>query len=184
MLSAMTRTDKRTETQTKSDLFFEFKESKTVEVNDIPKQVDDLKVFFNQLHQAGFECQNMPGEGKSDLFKEGKLWPSEKQNRVDIKKQILSAFKGDLASQKEKKKEWLEKFVNNLTCNWQDKYTIEESCIGDRLLPYFNLQEIKVELESPKEKEEETLAKDERLTKDVKYLSDATIIYCMKKKED
>jgi hypothetical protein len=52
------------------------------------------------------------------------------------------------------------------------------------LLPYFNLQEIKVELESPKEKEEETLAKDERLTKDVKYLSDATIIYCMKKKED
>jgi superfamily II DNA helicase RecQ len=52
------------------------------------------------------------------------------------------------------------------------------------LLPYFNRQEIKVKVESPKEKEEKTLAKDSRLTKDVKYLSDASIIYCMKKKED
>lgn len=69
MLSDMTRTVKRTETMTKSDLFFEFKESKTVEVNDTQKQVDDLKVFFDQLHQAGFECHNMLCENKSHLFK-------------------------------------------------------------------------------------------------------------------
>lgn len=52
------------------------------------------------------------------------------------------------------------------------------------MLPYFNLQEIKVKVESPKEKEEETLAKDKRLKEDVKYLSDASIKYEMKNEKD